>query len=102
MPLSKYVTGLKRICVFACIYAATCFDSTAQTISNGLWQAQNIYQIVTDRFFDGDPTNNNAEGNYNPSSSSGSVVHGGDFRGIEQKLDYIKALGATAIWISPV
>ena len=29
-------------------------------------------------------------------------VHGGDFKGIEQKLDYIKALGATAIWISPV
>jgi glycosidase len=29
-------------------------------------------------------------------------VHGGDFEGIEQKLDYIKALGATAIWISPI
>jgi alpha-amylase len=64
------------------------------------WQGQSIYQIITDRFFDGDASNNNAEGNYNP-ANSGSV-HGGDFRGIEQKLDYIKALGATAIWISPV
>jgi len=51
-------------------------------------------------FFDGDTSNNNADGNYGP-SSSGSV-HGGDFKGLEQKLDYIKALGATAIWISPV
>ncbi|HTL18241.1 MAG TPA: alpha-amylase family glycosyl hydrolase, partial [Patescibacteria group bacterium] len=57
---------------------------------------------MTDRFFDGNPANNNADGNYNPSSSSGNKVHGGDFEGIEQKLDYIKALGATAIWISPV
>lgn len=51
-------------------------------------------------FFDGDPANNNASGSYN--ASSGTGVHGGDFKGIEQKLDYIKALGATAIWISPV
>src|SRR5439155_860491 len=29
-------------------------------------------------------------------------IHGGDFRGVQQKLDYVKALGATAIWISPV
>src|SRR5881296_1876562 len=66
------------------------------------WQSQSIYQVITDRFFDGDPSNNNADGNYNPSGSSGTSVHGGDFKGIEQKLDYIKSLGATAIWISPV
>lgn len=73
---------------------------SAQSMSNGLWQAQNIYQIITDRFFDGDPSNNNADGNYDPIGVRS--VHGGDFRGIEQKLDYIRALGATAIWISPV
>jgi glycosidase len=74
--------------------------ATAQSVSNEFWQGQSIYQIITDRFFDGDPSNNNAEGNYNPSGPTS--VHGGDFKGIEQKLDYIKALGATAIWISPV
>ncbi len=72
----------------------------AQTAPNTFWQAQSIYQIFTDRFFDGDAANNNASGSYN--ASSGTGVHGGDFRGIEQKLDYIKALGATAIWISPI
>jgi hypothetical protein len=75
-------------------------SARAQSASNGFWQAQSIYQIITDRFFDGDPSNNNAEGNYSPTSTTG--VHGGDFKGIEQRLDYIKALGATAIWISPV
>jgi len=64
------------------------------------WRKQNIYQIFTDRFFDGDPSNNNYNGNYSP--TTGAAPHGGDFKGIEQKLDYIKALGATAIWISPV
>jgi glycosidase len=67
-----------------------------------VWQQQSIYQIITDRFFDGDPANNNAEGNYDPRGHRGTSVHGGDFKGIEQKLDYIQALGATAIWISPV
>jgi glycosidase len=55
---------------------------------------------MTDRFFDGDSANNNAESTYSPGTAQG--IHGGDFKGIEQKLDYIKALGATAIWISPV
>ena len=83
--------------------AAICCSPSAipaQSAPNSFWQAQSIYQIFTDRFFDGDTSNNNASGSYN--ATSGGAVHGGDFRGIEQKLDYIKALGATAIWISPV
>jgi alpha-amylase len=64
------------------------------------WQRQSIYQVITDRFYDGDPSNNDADGNYNPSRRTS--VHGGDFKGLEQKLDYVKSLGATAIWISPV
>jgi alpha-amylase len=73
---------------------------SAQSVSNNFWQAQSIYQIITDRFFDGDPSNNNADGNFD--GLGPRSVHGGDFKGLEQKLDYIKALGATAIWISPV
>ena len=74
----------------------------AQTNGNTLWQHQSIYQVITDRFFDADPSNDNADGNFDPAGHSGTSVHGGDFKGLEQKLDYIKSLGATAIWISPV
>src|ERR1700722_3393024 len=77
-------------------------QSNGQEAANSLWQSQSIYQIITDRFYDGDPSNNNADGNYDPAGHSGTSVHGGDFKGIEQKHDYIKALGATAICISPV
>ncbi|PYJ01413.1 MAG: hypothetical protein DME25_18170 [Verrucomicrobia bacterium] len=86
--------------VFLAAIFLACSSRAAQ--SPEFWQSQSIYQIITDRFFDGDPSNNNADGNYNPNGSSGTSVHGGDFKGIEQKLDYIKSLGATAIWISPV
>ena len=75
-------------------------SALAQSAANSFWQAQSLYQIVTDRFFDGDASNNNADGNY--SATGTTSVHGGDFKGVEQKLDYIKALGATAIWISPI
>jgi glycosidase len=74
----------------------------AQDAPNDLWQHQSIYQIITDRFYDSDPSNDNADGNYHPAGHRGTSVHGGDFKGIEDKLDYIKSLGATAIWISPV
>ena len=56
-----------------------------------------IYQIVTDRFFDGDHSNNDQF--YNPNSYY--MYHGGDFKGIIEKLDYLKELGIGAIWISP-
>lgn len=93
----------RRFCLTVCALVAHGFataDLPAQSASNEFWQAQSIYQIITDRFFDGDAANNNAEGNFNPSGTTS--VHGGDFKGIEQKLDYIKALGTTAIWISPI
>src|SRR5580700_8490891 len=71
-------------------------------LSQDPWQRQSIYQVITDRFYDGDASNNNADGNYDPAGHRGTSVHGGDFKGLEEKLDYIKALGATAIWISPI
>ena len=69
--------------------------------SVNFWRNQNIYQIITDRFYNGD-TGNDVAGLPNFNASNGGQAHGGDFKGIEQKLDYIQALGATAIWISPV
>lgn len=68
------------------------------------WRNENIYQILTDRYYDGNPSNDNVEAShgspYAPTANNG--IHGGDFQGIQDKLDYIKALGATAIWISPI
>jgi glycosidase len=64
------------------------------------WRKQSIYQLLTDRFFNGDRSNDDAGGRFSPAKPWGA--HGGDFAGIAAKLDYIKALGATAVWISPI
>jgi glycosidase len=87
-------------CVLLFWLIASGLPVTAQNASNAFWQSQSIYQVVTDRYYDGDASNNNVDGNYSPAGTTS--VHGGDFKGLEQKLNYIKALGATAIWISPV
>ncbi len=64
-----------------------------------------IYQIVTDRFYDGDTTNDNpAEslGLFDATRTNWQAYWGGDLAGIQQQLAYIKGMGATAIWVSPV
>ena len=91
-----------RAAVAALCGLLSVFAAPAEPAANTFWQRQSIYQVITDRFYDGDPANNNADGNYDPSGHRGTSVHGGDFKGLEAKLDYIQALGATAIWISPI
>lgn len=62
-----------------------------------------IYFVITTRFYDGDESNNvhcwdDSQAN-NPDTDP---AWRGDFKGLIQKLDYIKALGFSAIWITPV
>ncbi|MBD5514013.1 MAG: hypothetical protein HDR06_04980 [Lachnospiraceae bacterium] len=70
------------------------------------WDEAVIYFAVTDRFFDGNTSNNNgdASGSYDKDTNNGSnsSYHGGDFAGLTQKLDYLKDLGVNTIWITPI
>ena len=62
-----------------------------------------IYLVMTDRFADGDPANNQPASNPNSfDRSKPRGWHGGDFAGIEKHLDYLQALGVTALWTTPV
>jgi glycosidase len=62
-----------------------------------------IYLIMTDRFSDGDPSNNSPPGA--PVGAfdrkNARAYHGGDFRGVINHLPYLKELGVTAIWLTP-
>ena len=64
----------------------------------GFSSADVLYLIMTDRFADGDPANN--QPGYNRSAPRG--WHGGDLAGIQQHLDYLQQLGVTALWTTPV
>lgn len=69
------------------------------------WDEAVIYFAVTDRFFDGDASNNDAYGvgDYDTSAKKGgSSYHGGDFAGLTEKLDYLEDLGVNTIWITPI
>ncbi len=66
-----------------------------------------IYFLLPDRFENGDPANDRGgikgdrlKTGFDPASKS--FYHGGDLKGLIQRLDYIKGLGATAVWVGPV
>lgn len=70
----------------------------------GVTSSDLVYLILPDRFANGDPSNDaiatlrdtQADRN-NPFSR-----HGGDIKGVEERLDYLKDLGVTAVWMTPV
>ncbi len=64
---------------------------------------ESIYFVITTRFYDGDTGNNVlCWDNLEQQKNTKDPCWRGDFQGIIDKLDYIKALGFTAIWITPV
>lgn len=59
------------------------------------WEGKSIYYAVTDRFFNGDPANDQGTHPKQPLR-----FHGGDWKGLTEKLDYLQDLGVDALWIS--
>ena len=62
---------------------------------------ESIYFVMTTRFYDGD-SSNNVQCWENQQANQNDPPWRGDFKGLIKKLDYIKALGFTAVWITPV
>lgn len=62
-----------------------------------------IYLLMPDRFANGNPDNDTIEGMLEPvRRDDPSGRHGGDLKGVQEQLDYIKELGMTAVWLTPV
>ena len=66
------------------------------------WNNALIYFVVTDRFANGNTSNDNSYGRKNPDASGHptATFHGGDIKGLTKNLDYIKSLGMNAIWLT--
>ena len=65
------------------------------------WDEAVVYFMMTDRFFDGNESNNTASGADTYGDNPG-LYHGGDFAGVTAKLDYLQDLGVNTIWLTPI
>ena len=91
---------MRKIVLFTILLiAAVCAQAVTLFPSRTDFRDESIYFVMTTRFYDGDSSNNTHcwDGN-NP----GDPAWRGDFKGLIEKMDYIKALGFTAIWITPI
>jgi glycosidase len=97
------------VCRITTPEGATSFElplaAREQTIHKfqGLTPADVVYLIMPDRFANGDPANDEpAEGPGSHDRAKARAYHGGDLRGIREHLDYLKDLGVTTLWLTPI
>ena len=102
--MTEYDTIMKKLTIFL-LLAGMCLSSLATTSSTfgsrTDFRDESIYFLMTTRFYNGDPSNDTQcwdAQQYNV----GDPAWRGDFKGVIERLDYIKALGFTAIWVTPI
>lgn len=86
------------------------YELKARSVSNGRTRIQGvqakdfIYLIMTDRFANGDPSNDIVSGYRDTACNRSDKFsrHGGDFKGVEDRISYLKDLGVTTAWLTPV
>lgn len=84
------------------VYAAEKYSDDASVDNKVNFNTDVIYQIVTDRFYDGDTANNPKNGMYDGNKKNLKKYFGGDWKGITDKIKsgYLNDMGITALWIS--
>lgn len=97
------------ISLFAFLFVFSCAqNSNKETVSSNqetpfVWEGANLYFLLTDRFNNGDTTN---DVNFNRAKETGKLrgFEGGDIKGITQKINegYFTDLGINAIWMTPI
>lgn len=94
--------SIKHIILLIITILHTISISAATFIGNRTdFRDETIYFVMTTRFYDGDPSNNTQCWD-NQQANEGDPAWRGDFKGLIEKLDYIKALGFTTVWVTPV
>ena len=66
------------------------------------WKGATVYFALTDRFNNGDTANDGSYGRKKDGAKEIGTWHGGDLKGLTDKLQYLSDLGVTAVWISPI
>jgi glycosidase len=89
------------------LMALACAANAADAVRARAETEEIIYFVLPDRFENGNPANDRGglsgdrlKHGFDPTSKA--FYHGGDLQGLTSRLDYIQALGATAVWLTPV
>ena len=100
--MKRFTTRLWAVLMLMLVSLQTMATDTF-TSNRTDFRDESIYFMITTRFYDGDPKNNVlCWDNQAAQIETKDPCWRGDFQGVIDKLDYIKALGFTAIWITPV
>ncbi len=104
---SLLAIAISAVAPLAAIQAQNPVIGTAQSYRDRLPEDETIYFVLPDRFENGDVKNDKGgikgdrlKTGFDPSAKG--FYHGGDLKGLTQRLDYIQGMGITAIWFAPV
>ena len=113
----RYVTSLALAILGSTLLLGTPVSSSATStsatpalpVARGDLSTQSVYFVMTDRFANGDTSNDDLGirciaapcliSGFDPTSPA--YYHGGDFKGLTAHLSYIKSLGFTSLWVTP-
>lgn len=90
--------------ILCAVISLSAFPPVSVSAADSL-RGESVYQIMVDRFYDGNASNNATGEAFRYTENTQDdfrYMHGGDWQGIIDKIAYIKNMGYTAIWISPV
>jgi len=95
---------MKRLLIFCFTALAACTHQKPASLVEphplDAWSDEIMYFVMTDRFADGDSSNNEqGQKEYNPQQPH--AYHGGDLKGLQQHIPYFKSLGITSLWLTP-
>ncbi|MNB73583.1 Alpha-amylase precursor [compost metagenome] len=86
------------------LYVSPKQTAAAASTSNFTWDNANVYFVMTDRFYDGNSSNNNSYGRPSVDAKGSNIgtFHGGDVKGLTKKLQegYFTNLGTNVIWLT--
>ncbi|NHM33686.1 alpha-amylase family glycosyl hydrolase [Neobacillus terrae] len=91
------VKKLSALALVLVLFLSSLPVQAAEKKQDRKWQDETVYFLMVDRFNDGDTKND-----MNVNTLDPLAYHGGDFQGIIDKLDYLKDMGFTAIWMTPI
>lgn len=90
------------LCHLAWVIVLVSAVSAHAAADPAVWRRQVIYLVMPDRFHNGDPGNDRLGVAACLDPADPRKFHGGDIDGVRRKIDYLRSLGVTAVWITPV